>query len=47
MTADVEIYIENKENILLVKTAAIKTMKNKSFVMVDNNGTIEKVEVVT
>ncbi len=45
MTADIEIITLKKDDVLVVSTKAISTQDNKSYVNIEKNGKIQKVEI--
>ena len=45
MTADIEIITLEKDDVLVVSTKAISTQDNKSYVSIEKNGKIQKVEI--
>lgn len=45
MTADIEIITLEKNDVLVVSTKAISTQDNKSYVSIEKNGKIQKVEI--
>jgi len=45
MTADIEIITLKKDDVLVVSTKAISTQNNKSYVNIEKNGKIQKVEI--
>lgn len=45
MTADIEIITLKKDDVLVVSTKAISTQDNKSYVNIEENGKIQKVEI--
>lgn len=47
MTADIEIITLEKDNVLVVSTKAISTQDNKSYVNVEKNWKIQKIEIET